>query len=106
MSHADALLAEITEGMKVVENRSYYDILFLYKGIKSANDVEARALASDLDLATTRCGIGAWHLTRGETDKAFAIFRKIVETKYWPAFGDIAAEAELARHDPLSSRKK
>lgn len=96
-SRANALLADIKEGMEVVENQSYYDLLLLYKGLKSAADIEARASASDLDLATTGYGIGAWHLTRGERDKAFEIFKKIVETKYWPAFGYIAAEAELAR---------
>ena len=96
-SQADTLLADIREGMRVVENQSYYELLFLYKGLKSAADIEARASASELDLATTGYGIGAWHLTRGETEKAFAIFRKIVETEYWPAFGYIAAEAELAR---------
>ncbi len=96
-AEADALVAGIEEGMEVVENQSYYDVLLLYKGLKPIAGIEARAAASDLDLATTGYGIGAWHLTRGETEKAFGIFRKIVETKYWPAFGYIAAEAELAR---------
>ncbi len=96
-AEADALLEMITEGMEVVENRSYYDLLLLYKGLKPASDIEARAAASDLDLATTGYGIGGWHLTKGDTEKAREIFRKIVETKYWPAFGFIAAEAELSR---------
>ena len=96
-SRADALLADIKEEMEVIENQSYYDLLLLYKGLKSAADIEARASVSDLDLATTGYGIGVWHIIRGETKKAFDVFRKIVETKYWPAFGYIAAEAELAR---------
>jgi tetratricopeptide (TPR) repeat protein len=93
-AEADALLAGITEGMNVVENQSYDD---LYKGLKPAAEIESRAAASDLDLATTGYGIGGWYLTKGDTEKAFEIFRKIIETKYWPAFGYIAAEAELAR---------
>lgn len=96
-SRADALISDIKEGMDVIENQSYYDLLLLYKDLRSASDIEARASASDLDLATTGYGIGVWHITRGETDKAFDVFRKVVETKYWPAFGYIAAEAELAR---------
>jgi hypothetical protein len=33
----------------------------------------------------------------GNPDKAYETFRKIVGTRYWPAFGFIAAEAELHR---------
>ncbi|MBN1224438.1 MAG: tetratricopeptide repeat protein [Candidatus Aminicenantes bacterium] len=94
---ADKILERITEGMEVVENQSYYDLLSLYKGVKSESEMEAAATGSALDLATVGYGMGAWYLYNGNERKAKEIFEKIVETEYWPAFGYIAAETELVR---------
>ena len=94
---ADKILDGIKEGMKVVENQSYYSLLFFYKGQKSVEELEALAQASDLDLATIGYGIGCFYLYNNNTEKAKTYFEKIVNTRYWPAFGFIAAEAELAR---------
>jgi tetratricopeptide (TPR) repeat protein len=85
----------ITEGMEVVENQSYHGLLFFYKGLKSEAEVEALAEVSDLDMATIGYGIGCWHLYNNNTGKAKIYFEKIMKGRYWPAFGFIAAEAEL-----------
>ncbi|MHC4711138.1 MAG: hypothetical protein ACYTA3_12145, partial [Planctomycetota bacterium] len=42
-------------------------------------------------------GIGAWHLMGGRIEEAYTLFQAIVDGDVWPAFGYIAAEAELAR---------
>lgn len=94
---AEQVLEGISSGMEVVENQSYYSLLNLYQGTKSEDEVEKEASASALDLATSGYGIGAWYLYNGKRDKAKQIFEKIVNTDYWPAFGYIAAEAELVR---------
>lgn len=94
---AAAILEAISEGMEVVENQSYFDLLLFYKGIKLEKEITEAAGSSDLNLATVGYGIGCWHLYNNRKDKAVQYFRKIVETRYWPAFGFIAAEAELAR---------
>ena len=94
---ANKILESIVGGMEVVENQSYYDLLFLYKGLKSEADMEAAATASALDLATVGYGMGAWYLYNGNEEKAKEIFGKIVDTEYWPAFGYISAETELVR---------
>jgi tetratricopeptide (TPR) repeat protein len=94
---AQKILESIVEGMEVGENQSYYDLLFLYKGLKSEADMEAAATASALDLATVGYGMGAWYLYNRDVEKAKEIFSKIVETEYWPAFGYISAETELVR---------
>jgi len=94
---AAAVLEGITEGMDAGENVSYYNLLLFDKGLKTGAELEAAAAASDLEMATTGYGLAARYLARGENDKAFDLFRRIVDLPYWPAFGYIAAEAELFR---------
>jgi tetratricopeptide (TPR) repeat protein len=93
---ADGVLDRITLNMKVEENKSYYDRLLMYKGIKKESEVMRDDL-TDLELATVGYGIGNWYLYGGDLAKAKALFRKVTGGKYWAAFGFIAAEAELAR---------
>lgn len=95
---ADAaqVLERITGNMRVKENVVYYDRLLFYKGLKKEEDMLSEK-ASDLQVATVGYGIGNWYLYSGNPTKAREHFQKIVSGKYWPAFGFIAAEAELAR---------
>jgi len=94
---AAVVLDGITEGMEVVENQSYYDLLFFYKSVVSEADLEVKTSASDLDQATIGYGIGSWHLYNDNLGKAKVYFEEIMKGRYWPAFGFIAAEAELFR---------
>ena len=48
-------------------------------------------------LATVGYGLGNWYLYNGNPAKAKELFQKIVQGTFWPAFGFIAAEVELAR---------
>ena len=91
------ILNSIIDGMNVEENQSYYDLLKFYKGQKSLEVIFDVEMASDLELATIGYGIGCWYLYNNKRVEAQEYFEKIVETKYWPAFGFIAAEAELFR---------
>lgn len=94
---ARQVLDGIREGMAVSENTAYYRRLLLYKGILPLGDVVPGPGAGDLDVATLGYGIANWHLVRGDSATAFAMFERIVAGRYWPAFGFIAAETELAR---------
>jgi len=94
---AIGILNTIVPGMAVSENLSYYDLLLFYKGQKAESDILDIDKATDLELATVGYGIGCWYLTNGEETTARTYFEKITATKYWPAFGFIAAEAELFR---------
>ncbi|MDX2033654.1 MAG: tetratricopeptide repeat protein [Blastocatellia bacterium] len=96
-AEAAKVLERITPQMQVRENKSYFDRLLLYKGLKKEADLVNLEKASDLDIATVGYGLGNWHLYNGNRDRANEYFRKIVSGKYWPAFGFIAAETELAR---------
>lgn len=89
-------LARITPDMKVEENKSYFDRLMLYKGLKKENEILNDKM-TDLEIATVGYGIANWYLYNGDKVKAKELFQRITSGKYWPAFGFIAAETELAR---------
>ena len=97
LDDAIKVINNIIEGMDVEENQSYYDLLNFYKGQKTAEDIFNIEEATDLELATIGYGIGCWYLYNNDEPTARTYFERIVETKYWPAFGFIAAEAELFR---------
>jgi tetratricopeptide (TPR) repeat protein len=95
-AEADALLAPIAADMDIIENTSYHELLMMYKG-----EVTPQSLlsSSGLDGATKAYGVANWDFYNGRTDQARKILTDIVESNaaQWPAFGYIAAEAELAR---------
>jgi tetratricopeptide (TPR) repeat protein len=97
-AEAARILDRITPQMLVKENKSYYDRLLFYKGLKKEEELINVEKATDLEIATVGYGVGNWRLYNGNRAKAEEYFRKIVSGKYWPAFGFIAAEAELARN--------
>jgi tetratricopeptide (TPR) repeat protein len=95
---AAALLAPIRADMEIIENTSYHRLLRLYKGELTPDSILAPG-AAGLDTVTTKYGVAAWHLANGRRDAAVPLLREIVDgvPQQWPAFGYIAAEAELAR---------
>lgn len=97
-SEAAALLAPITSGMEIIENASYYRLLRMFKGDVTPESLQEPG-AAGLDVVTTRYGIAAWHLANGRRDAALSFLIGIVDgfPQQWPAFGYVAAEADLAR---------
>jgi tetratricopeptide (TPR) repeat protein len=96
---ANALLTAITPGMDIIENASYHRLLRMYKGELTADALLAPVAGVGLDAVTTRYGVAVWHMANGRKDQALALLREIVDghPQQWPAFGYIAAEADLAR---------
>jgi len=94
---AAKVLEGISADMKVEENTSYLNLLLFFKGLKTEDEILSWAANSELDAATVAYGAGCWHLYSGKKEKARGFFEKIMTGRYWPAFGFIAAEAELAR---------
>lgn len=97
-AEAAALLAPISAGMDIIENASYHRLLRVFKGELTPESLLAPG-TSGLDAVTTRYGIAAWHLAHGRKEAAHPLLREIVDghPAQWPAFGYLAAEAELAR---------
>lgn len=93
---ATRALDRITPDMKVEENKSYFDRLMLYKGLKKETEILNDKM-TDLEIATVGYGIANWNLYSGDKAKATELFQRITSGKYWPAFGFIAAETELTR---------
>ncbi|MBI2956741.1 MAG: tetratricopeptide repeat protein [Acidobacteria bacterium] len=92
------ILQPIEEKMNILENFSYHQLLLLFKGQRTPEAVLASAGEGELDRATLGYGVGAFYLVNGEREKATALFRQVTAGTLWPAFGFLAAEAELARH--------
>lgn len=93
---ARVLLEPITPELDVIENQSYYRLLQLYRGERSVDELLSRTEGA-IDDATTGYGVGAWMMLEGDEMRAAEVFRRIVTSSEWAAFGHIAAEAELAR---------
>lgn len=96
---AAALLEDIDEDMEIIESTAYLDLLLLFKGERTLEDLTGpEGGQATLQGTTMAYGIGAWHLVEGRLEEAEATFRSILEGRsQWSAFGYQAAEAELAR---------
>jgi tetratricopeptide (TPR) repeat protein len=97
VDEATIVLGSITADMAIIENASYHRLMMLYKGSEPAERLLSSA--SGLDAVTIGYGVGNWHYYNGRRDEARKIFTSVVDTNasQWPAFGYLAAEAELAR---------
>ncbi len=93
---AARVLESIVPGMKVKDDQQYYDLLFMYKGLKKPEDL-LQAGGDPVSAATLAYGVANWYLYNGRTNEARALFEKIITGPNWMPFGFIAAEAELAR---------
>jgi tetratricopeptide (TPR) repeat protein len=78
-------------------NYVYTRRLALYRGLIAPEQMITPADTDDITLATLSYGIGNWYLVRGDTTRARGWFARSVASGGWPAFGFIAAEAELRR---------
>jgi tetratricopeptide (TPR) repeat protein len=95
-AEAVAVLEPITAGLDVIENGSYYDLLRMYRGERTAGSLLASA-GADADGSAVRYGVGAWFLVNGRDAEAASLWKSMLEAADWPSFGHLAAEAELAR---------
>ena len=94
---AQAVLEPIRPAMRVERMAAYFKLLAFYKGRLEENQLIDPETASPLELATYGHGLASQYLFNGEETRARKLFQKIVHGPYWPAFGYIAAEAELKR---------
>ncbi len=92
---AEELLSEIDQDFDVIENHAYRDLLFLFKGSLTETEILSDA-ADALQNATMAYGIASWRCLEGDIERATEILDSIIATNYWPAFGYIAAESDVA----------
>jgi len=96
---AAELLDGITADMEIIESTAYLDLLLLFKGERSLEDLVGPAGdGATLQSTTTAYGLGVWHLLAGRTAEAHDMWENMLTGRnQWAAFGYIAAEGELAR---------
>ena len=90
-------LEPITEGMDVIENTGYYNLLLMYKGILPVERLLDEAKGDSAASHSVLYGVGNWHLYNGRREQAAQIFRRITSSEQWTSFGFIAAEADLKK---------
>ena len=97
---ANAVLDAVSEDMDLIESGGYLDLLLLFRGERTEEDILGPT-GDDATLASTTAGygVGFWHLSHDRQDRAVEVFRRTLQGRagQWSAFGYIAAEAELAR---------
>lgn len=96
---AEAILEPFGADYEVIENQAYLDLLRLFRGETTPEEILGPAGdAPTLQGTTGAYGVGVWHLVNGRTAEATDVFRRVVAAEdQWAAFGYIAAEAELVR---------
>jgi tetratricopeptide (TPR) repeat protein len=96
---ATQFLRPFRRDMDVIENQAYHRLLLMYKGELPADSVLADDMGErpTVQDVTTAYGVANWHLYNGRRGEAERLFRQILASRQWGAFGYIAAEAELAR---------
>lgn len=96
---AQAMLAQRPDSLPVDPNYGYARRLALYRGSVAPGEL-LRAGDDESTVATLAYGLGNWHLVRGDTASARAMFERAIASGGWAAFGFILAEVELARLRP------
>ena len=94
---AASILEPIRAEMDIIENHAYHELILMFKGVRSITELESTLDRGDVNAATIGYGLGSWHLLEGDRARAKAMFERVVGGPQWPAFGFIAAEADLAR---------
>jgi tetratricopeptide (TPR) repeat protein len=90
---AKRILPPLKKKMTIVEDFDYFQLVLMYKGIKTVEELEKTA--EDYKNAALWYGIGNWYLYNGKEAKAKEIFTIILEHANLAAFGSIATEQEL-----------
>jgi tetratricopeptide (TPR) repeat protein len=94
---AAALLDRIPVGLEIGENVAYYHDLLFYKGVLTADELLNPGADAPYRRETVGYGVANWWLAQGDTVRAVELLEELVEDEWWPGFGRIAAEVELAR---------
>jgi tetratricopeptide (TPR) repeat protein len=96
VKQAEKVLEPISIDMDVIENVPYHKLLLMYGG-EIAPEELARQDPNTVDGATILYGIGNWYFYNGQPEKAYPVWKKIIDGPQWSAFAYIAAEADIAR---------
>jgi tetratricopeptide (TPR) repeat protein len=94
-AEASAVLAPITPELEVIENGSYHQLLLMYKGVRTPEEI-LKAAGEGSGGSAVRYGVSAWYLINNQRREASTLWASILEGTDWASFGYLAAEAEVA----------
>jgi hypothetical protein len=80
--------------MDIIENDAYHQLLLFYKG-KIAESNLFKEGEDALQNTTLAYGVANWNCYNGNKEKGSQLLKSILTSDYWPAFGYIAAEADV-----------
>lgn len=95
-AEASALLAGKALQTPLIENTDYQHLLDLFRGDRDLASFGAQDGAS-VGSATQGYGLAVYLEITGKLEEARAAYTRVIGGSAWPAFGHLAAEAELAR---------
>jgi len=96
-TETETVLRPIRGDLDVIEDQDYLNLLLMYKGEKSPEEVLGAVSGDGVTRGTLGYGVANWYLVNGHEAEALKILERVVAGPQWAAFGFIAAEAELAR---------
>jgi dipeptidyl aminopeptidase/acylaminoacyl peptidase len=96
---AETVLGPIRGDLDVIEDQDYLNLLLMYKGEKSPEEVLGAVSGDGVARGTLGYGVANWYLINGREAEALKVLERVVAGPQWSAFGFIAAEAELARRE-------
>ena len=97
MDEANKVLEPITENMNIIENKSYYNLLLFYKGLKTEEELLKKKNGASGASEAVLYGIGNWYFYNGNKQKGIDYFKEMLANGNWGGFGYICAEADLSR---------
>ncbi|MEZ6242191.1 MAG: tetratricopeptide repeat protein [Phycisphaerales bacterium] len=93
----EQILLPIDADMDIVENHAYQRLLLLFKGQLLEEDLMDGLEPGGVEFSTIAYGVARDRALEGDERGCHELLEKIVADDTWPAFGHIAAEADLAR---------
>jgi tetratricopeptide (TPR) repeat protein len=101
-AEAQVLVERIPDDLDIQENIAYYHNLLLDQGGKTEDELLSPGPDAPYRLETVGFGVANRQLARGDTTTARELLERLVEDPWWPGFGRLAAEVELARLQGLT----
>ncbi|MEM7309925.1 MAG: tetratricopeptide repeat protein [Planctomycetota bacterium] len=94
---AAEVLAPIHADLEILENTAYHALLLHYKGELTEEDVLRGIEPGTVQHSTRGYGLANRRLWEGDAEGARTRLETVLAGGFWPAFGHLAAEADLAR---------
>lgn len=94
---AENYLRNIKQGMKVIENQSYYEACLFYKGELALEDVYNPTAEGTASNSALKYAVGNWYWYNGKPEQAKEIYNEILSGSDWASFGYIAAETDMVK---------